>query len=691
MALMRMPTIGLLFFVLLCRTLDAHAGQAVEENVPGDEAELNKLLSVLEKHTEIATKTKLNADYVPGIVTVLSADDLAARGVQNLWEALALVPGFELSMESDGKYTIKTRGNGKTFGFGVIKFLLDSVALNLPVTGVPPPVFSIPVEQIDRIEVIRGPGSALHGEFAYLGVVNIITRLGSGRIFGRLGKYADYTGGGHFVWADDENKLRFNLSLTGMDTDGADVKTGPDLFAVLGPPSSLESNAPGPANEERNGRWAFFNLDYRDFSLHVSYNKASHGDHFGVARVLPPPEDRLVGFNTNMAVEARQAWHFSPQLTLDFKLGWLQDKLESDRFFLSPAMFASPYLKHSKRYATTDLKWRGWERHSVLLSGSFSQDKLDQVWWEANFLPSNPPTPLPGLQKLTGADNWMLEDRRRRLGSLSLQDEYDLTERMTLTAGLRYDDYDDVGKSLTTRLAGVWLAGEQHVLKAQYAKAFRPPTFIEMYGINNPVAIGNPDISAQTVETWELGYIYTNGPTIGRATLFYSIFDDLITNTGGIFANSSGIRNKGLELELEYKINALFRLDGNLGFAVNRDRQTEEAVAGAAKWQGNFGLFYEPKRDWLFNLQYRYVGKRTRDSVDLRSDLRAYQTVAVTGSVFNLGSKGLSLRAGVKNLFNADVRYPAPFEQTPFGLGASYPEDYPRPGRQWWLQVVYDF
>ena len=139
-----------------------------------DNEEILKMLEVIEQHTEIVTKTKLNVDYVPGMITVLYGDELEALGIQTMVEALSLVPGFEISMDQMGLDQIIVRKIGKTFSSGNVKFLLNSVSVNTIFNGFGESIHRIPISLIDRIEVIRGPGSAMHGEFAYVGVVNVM-------------------------------------------------------------------------------------------------------------------------------------------------------------------------------------------------------------------------------------------------------------------------------------------------------------------------------------------------------------------------------------------------------------------------------------------------------------------------------------------------------------------------------------
>ena len=106
----------------------------------------------------------------------------------------------------------------------------------------------MPVEQVDRIEIIRGPGSTIHGEFALLGVVNIITRKQPNRISSSLGSYDTYGSSGIFSWSDPNRDFSLNLNLAGWKTDGANNETGSDTLYGMGKESV--SYAPGPTNEK---------------------------------------------------------------------------------------------------------------------------------------------------------------------------------------------------------------------------------------------------------------------------------------------------------------------------------------------------------------------------------------------------------------------------------------------------------
>ena len=337
-----------------------------------------------------------------------------------------------------------------------------------------------------------------------------------------------------------------------------------------------------------------------------------------------------------------------------------------------------------------DLTWKGWDRHTVLMNYSFAGTKQEDMWLKANFQAwTTIPIPVPTMERFP-----VPEGKSRAIHSVTLQDEFRMNDQLTFTAGLRYDHYDDVGEEFSPRLAAVYRLTRHHIVKAQYARAFRPPTFVEMYAFDNPFESGNPDLEPETNDTYEIGYIYKAIHTACRVTLFHSVLRDVIVVDKTLHNNSGEGRLTGVELELERQIGNCLKLDANLSYVHTKDRDSSEQVGAlAAEWLANAGVIYQPLSNLTFALQYRYVGERGREAQDPRNDLDDYHTVDLTGTLCNLWLKGLTLKAGVKNLFDEDVRYPALLDPYDISENPSltYPEDLPRPGRRYWMGLTYEF
>jgi iron complex outermembrane receptor protein len=632
------------------------------------------LLDDLGEQTSIATRTKLNIDYAPGTISILQSDELLSRGARTVWEALALVPGFEMSMDETGNRQVLVRGVGRTYSSGNIKLLLNDVALNSELLSLANPLLNMPVEQVERIEVIRGPGSVMYGESAYMGVVNVITRKQGQRVFGALGDKGAAAGGGVLALNNAERQFDMNLNVAGWKRDGGGLRAGEDAGHAEG--FGALSNAPGLANDKYDYKSALFNLNFQKFSLMAQWLEDGAGDHFGINSYLPPGERRIVTRQRHRSVEARQLFSLSDELQAEFRLGWGDFTRQRDRMFLYPVgiglddyTYLDLNYQERRMNAAIDLAWEK-GRNTWLLGWVFNKIEVQ----EAN-------------NKFNDAEstNWLDLDQKRLISSFTVQDQFRATDMLTFTAGLRHDRYNDVGSSTTPRLAAVWQAAPGHVFKAQYAEAFRAPTFYEM-------RFGD-QIEPETIATRELGYTYRRGGGLARVTVFdSSLRQQIIFDENSGYLNLAGASSsRGLELEVERWLNPALKMDGNLALIRTKDYNTGQPTPGAASRLFNLGMEWRPASELSVDLRLRHVGPRQREVGDLRDKLASYNTVDLTTTAFNFGYRGLTLRAGIKNLFDETIKVPSTIDIYVYPA-PNYREDLPMTeGRSAWAQLTYSF
>ena len=674
------------------------AGLQAAENDAASKAALQDLLQALDQETEIATKTKMNIDFVPGMVSVLYGDDLLARGFASAGEAMALIPGVELSLSSDGQSQVFVRGIGTAFSSGKTKVLLNGVPFNSTLS-VATTALRIPVEQIDRIEVIRGPGSAIYGEFAFSGVINIITRVDSNRIFARYGSLGTTTAGGILVREADERDLSMSLSFSGTWIDGDSVKTGEDV--LRNSPFAILSNAPGTSNEKEQDTSVIFQSKYRDTKLSVQFVKVDTGDYFGLAHALPSYGSKIMREVSFYTINAETKRSLSPDLDMNVYIGWHDYKLDSGLHEFYPAgsfgsfpngMFGSPNYEERKYRAGADFNYKGWGKHEILAGVEVLYTEQGETFAERNYDPNTiPPTPVP-LAKYRGDENWLDEGLTRLVYGVFVQDQFAFNDRLTMTAGLRFDSYDDVGNAFSPRVAAVYRLKENQTLKAQFAQAFRPPTFIETGTKNNPVVSGNSDIESERMTTYELAYIFNNEINRLRATLYYADLHELIVvdSTANTYANQGEAHTRGLELEYVRNFSRQLKVDTSVSYMHPWNESAGEMIADVAMITGNFGVMYRPASNYSVSAQYRYVGERHREGGDPRSSLEDYQVVDVTASASNFAKSGLTVRAGIKNIFDTEVVFASPMVRFAASIPPVLPaneNDYPRSGREFWLQA----
>jgi len=693
----RQPHIAIALCLLTCIS----SGYAREEEpLPSaeDGIEYRQLLELLEEQTTIATKTRLNADYVPGMVTVLHGGQMEDNGSRTVWEALAKVPGIDLAIEETGRKQIVVRGIGRTYASGNVKLMLNGMSMNTAQIGYASAVFDIPTEQVERIEIIRGPGSAIHGEYAYAGVVNIITRTNDSGVFIRAAEGQHRGVGGLYSYRDPEGDLMLDLNLSHWAEDGLNIIAGED--DLYRKDIAQLSNAPGPTNEKQQQKNLFLTLSKADYRLNLQWLENGYGDHFGINDYLPPDEKRIVTQNLHQSLEMGKRTTHTDHLESDIYLTMRKYEEEKDDLFLcypstiylddedfvcnsddmlaafgvswDPALgplIVDSLYREERTAAGLSLMWKANKQHQVLMAYELSETttrKNDKAYGQSG-----------GEMLEFGL---IEEDTSRRLNSLTLQDEYRPLDTVTLTLGLRRDNYDDIGVNTSPRIAAVYRLERKHIFKVQYASAFRPPTFYEMAG-----KVEGDTIDPATIDTYESGYTYKGHDNDLKLTLFYSDLQNPITFIDEYpvqgYTNVDNTIAYGSEVEWEYRFGLEANLYSNLSYLQTNDKRNDEPVTGSSDWLANLGINYPLNERSQINLHYRYVGEVHRDSADERSDTDSYSTVDAT---YNYKpAHAYTLRFGVKNMFDNDITYPAPAD--------TYPEDRPRPGRYWWGSMSYQF
>ncbi len=604
---------------------------------PPDDAALQaELMQVMEEGTELATTSRMNADFVPGIVTVLQGRELETLGMRTVWEALSLVPGLRANRKGIGEPILEVRGIGFPFSSGNVKVLVNSISMNRESAGNNSSVLLMPISQVDRIEVVRGPASVLYGDFAFMGVVNIITRQAEQGLTVSLTDTGNYEAQvrqtAHRGVGDQMLHLDLNLA-TRQGTAYA------------------ERNLSDPEERYYTGILA---LNWGGWQLHwqsVDWEMETDG---------PPGGD-----DSHHALDLRYRLTPTPDTEWQARLSLTTDDTQiADAVGVIPQLGARRAIRSTTQEAGLQWRWQASPRHTWLLGASYTQEQIAEG---AVF-----PLPVPG-----GLREFTFPASDRRHASLNVQDSFNVSDALALTLGLRYDHREDLGKErLTPRLAAVWNLAQGHTLKAQYAEGFRAPTFFELL----TPAGQQHDLDLETVGTTELSYIYRRADWVGRVTLFDSRLEDMIFARSGGFGNIAQGRAYGMELEWEQQVTPDFKWQAHLAYV---DAQTSRNVAGvltpepsASDWLASLAAWFKPAPRWLLTGRLAHASAIN----DASAGVSAQTTLDLTASVLY---RGLTLRAGVKNLFDADIRYPLTIP------GDTLVFDFP--GRSTWLQLEWDW
>ncbi|GAB3013641.1 TonB-dependent receptor plug domain-containing protein [Bowmanella dokdonensis] len=655
--------------------------------------EMAQFMAMLEEETELATHSKMNADYVPGMVSVLHGDDLTERGVQNVAAALNQIAGFYSIVNNSGDIVNIVRGVGASVNGSNLKILVDGVAVNRPVDASADWVMRLPITQVERIEVVRGPGSALYGEFAFSGVVNVITRRQNSLLV-KAGDQ-DYRQSDLLLNHNWESGLSASLNLSAWDQNDSGRKTNPDNFAQSG-----HGHSPGNIYDREKGRLLLAQGEYQGYQLILQYAELERGGWYG--RNAAMPFSLEPGLETAQGIELNKRWSVGRGFELGMNISSLQTRLDHATFLPIPAGITGPggrpiledrYVREGSEDSTQklglDLHWQASTHHHLYAQLAYGVNQVD-----SSFLN----TYVPGQPVISGPEERVLvmAGVKRRLTSLTIQDQWQASDRLEITFGARHDHYDDWGRRTTPRLAAVWRLSDNHILKAQYAEAFRPPTLKETYpGSQSIVARPGSDLVEEELTSSELAYIYRAPGLSFRSTLFHTKVSDLIEyfqrpGQRPLWRNHGELDTQGLELEWQQDINRNWQWLANLSYVDAEDRleQGEGELLGAVNWLGNLGITWRSDAYATHQLWLRHVGQQEGWDITLRTpvtrEFDAHTTLDYSLTMDKLFNQdGLSLTASINNLTNKE------YDIVPNPL--QYPQGLPFGGRRAYVQLQYQF
>ena len=666
-----------------------------------DEDAMFMMLSGDEELISIATGTPRPVSKSPAVASVITAENIRASGATTVLQALEQVPGLHIGASSLNRlkpvFSMRGIHTGNT---PQILILVDGHEIPDTFSGSILPTIFLPIENVARIEVIRGPGSAVYGADAFAGVINIISktdadingahagiRASSFNTQAVWGQYGGEMGGWQVAASIEYNKSDGDKNRI-IDSD---LQTG--LDAAFGTSASL---APGALDTGYESLVTSFTLAQDKWELQFNgWNQQDTGVGAGAAQALDPVgKTELYQYLFSLEYKDK---NWLPNWSLNMDASYMQNKYGSDFIifppgstlligsdgnvdFVNPAgppvsftdgLLGNPTLKGevTHLHATTiysALSAQQWRFN-------FGVKTIKQFIEETkNFGPSvidGTVSPIDGtLTDVTGTSFVAAPNASRTVSYLSIQDEWLFDRDWVLTAGLRFDDYSDVGSTTNPRLSLVWNTRNDLTSKLLYGRAFRAPTFGELAAANNPIVIGNPNLAPEIINTFELAFDYKPTVTLNLLfNLFHYEIDGLIdyVDDDGVPGGSATAQNvinqnaSGAELEIRWQASKILRLFANMAVqnAINKD--TGRKVADAPRDQIYMGANIKVNVNWNAQLDAHAIMNRPRAAGDSRTKIADYNwfNLSINGRNF---MENINLQIGIKNLFDSNAREPGP-------------------------------
>jgi iron complex outermembrane receptor protein len=531
------------FFGVLLFTLE-FASRADTTKGPPDYADMD-LTELMNIPVVTASRFEQKSAEAPSSVTIITSEEIKRYGYRTLADILVSVQGFYISYDRNYAFLGASGINLGDFNSRIL-LLINGHRVNsdLNDSAYIDTTFLLDVDLIDRVEIIRGPGSVLYGNNAFFGVVNVITRQGKQikgvEASGSYGSFNAYSGrvtiGSQFT-----NGFQFFVSGTIYNSEGPE-----NLFY---PQFNTPAQNNGIAhNRDEDGFGSFFgSVSFRDFALEGAYIDRQKGN---------PTAQFGTTFNDSRLRTDDDRSYVTLKYAHQFENDW---SVSADGYY-DRADFGIHYPVDPLLFAENQTgEWAGGEvqvnkkifdRHILTVGAEYRDDfRQDRVVFEP------------------GTTNAFVDHGSRRNYGIFAQGDFAVLTNLHLNTGFRYDQYGHFDPSFSPRAAVIYNPLERSTLKFIYGTAFRDPNFVEL---SDP---GFRGIKPEKITSYNL--IYEQGIIENlRSSVsgYYNQMDDLINFQNGTF-NNFNADTLALELALEGKWPSGFqtRLSYTLQHTKNRD------------------------------------------------------------------------------------------------------------------------
>ncbi len=573
-----------------------------------------------------ATRDEVPLEQVGSSISVITAKEIEQQQVRTVADALRTVPGLDVVRTGSfgGTTAIFMRGAKSEHTL----VLIDGIEINDPSsTGGGFNFANLTTDNIERIEILRGPQSTLYGSHAIGGVINIITKQGDGKLKGFLSAE-----GGSFTTARETagihggtNLLQYALTVSRLDTGG--VSAAGERYG--------NTERDGYQNSAVAGRLGITPTSNSQIDLTLRYDRSRTSVDNGGGAGMDDPNHTM---HSDELFFRTQGWlalldgRWEQKLGVSFSdISWRDD---NDPDTAHPI----DLLRSSFHGQSVKVDWQHTlklhETTTLVLGAETTEENAKSDYYsDGAWGPYS--------------SNW--DERFARTTGVYLQDQLSLFDAWHSTFGVRVDDHSKFGTETTYRFTTSYLVKQSDTrLKGSYGTGFKAPSLYQLYS-----SYGSPDLKPDKSIGWDLGLeqgLPFMKTTLG-ATWFRNEYSQMIDfdMTTWKYTNVAKAHSQGLELTA-----ALQPLD-NLGLkAAYTYTEAYDDISGKQlvrrpKNKLTFAANYSFLKKANVNLGFVYVGTRSADTANTQK-MKDYLLVNLAGS-YDV-SKNLQLFGRVDNLFD---------------------------------------
>lgn len=615
---------------------------------------------------ETATKTEQTVEEAPAIVTVITSNDIKNMGARELVDVLQFVPGFEVSKSVTGEILVGVRGVKDPRYSCKLLLLEDGVSVNEIFYGASVHLgYKYDLENIERIEIIRGPGSALYGRNAFSAVINMITKDGStGKglsAYGEAGTFNHYSGRLNYGYS--KNKFNFRLASYVIKTDGSDA---------------LYPDTDNRWTVDHNNQIVSARIGYGEFSTKFSFANEKTGNWERGCEL------RRTTFNYQFGYKKE----LNEKISITIKhYGLMSHHIEDlmatppDISNDDPGMYITPEFKDFLYGGEVETNIRLFDGNDLFVGIQADYRGVKDAYIASNL----------NFEENTYFSNEGHDDQRRFEGgwveddghdytnfAIYFQDIYYPTKKIGITLGARYDIESQIGGVFSPRLGVVWNMIPNVYFKLLYGSAYRSPSPSQQYQTMG-FANGNSDLNPERIQTFEASLNYKTKNMMTQINLFRNYLTDMIyaeTYITPDVTDTPSNRNIGENVATGIEVENKFYITKGLNTFINYSYTVSENTddffygkmqtytnADVAPHKLNAGINFRFRKYYNLSANVKYrseMGKffiydaDTEQTTEISKDqLGDYATVNCTFRIAPGLLKGLEFSVSAINIFDA--------------------------------------
>jgi len=592
-----------------------------------------------------ATKTPHTLKDVPVETIVITKEDIERTNAQNAMDILKNIPGIDASVHDDvfGTYTWRAKLRGLSFNDGYGLILIDgqramgcgqSGGMGEYGTG----LNQIPVNLIERVEVVKGPSSALYGSDAMAGVINIITKKSPEKATGNAGVT--------YGWYKVKEKKK-NGTITKPSDDGQSRNISNTYVSY------------GDKISDRFGYLLHYNYESADDIGQDPVKSDRHSFMGKLDADLSESIDLYLKYELSdyEKMDNRQEESYRVSAGIDFRP--TDDHFFSMKGYTYTWDFTHGYPGYSYGYKYGDV--------------GYNQGEIQYTWYSSdwNALTLGGELQRQGIDYLIENSDGSKVNVKEDVDTYSfyVQDELTLFKTFTIVGGLRYDDHSTFGSKVNPKLSLMYKFSEDTILRGSVGKAFKSPTIRQLY-YDTPYRHGsyycqsNPDLKPETA----IGYSASIEQWLFDQTIMVNLgyfrndVDDLViredtgTTYNGlplkIYKNVEEAWTQGLELMCRMYLTDELFASLSYTYTASENKETGKDLTYIPEHTFIFSPAYELKKYGLgTSATISYIGKQYQDS-DNTTQINEH--TIVDAKIYKDLSNKAKLSFEADNIFDSD-------------------------------------